>query len=149
MFSDLRLALRQLVKSPGFAVVAVMSLALGIGANSAVFSLIDAVLIQQLPVRNPQELVIFNWLADENVTPTSLSGDVRREPGSNKTTGSSFSIPTWEAWQKQDSPLTDIFAFSPLGGLTVKIDGVAEIVPGGQERASRGSFAPRFAGMSG
>src|ERR1041385_7841519 len=56
--SDVRYALRTLRKTPVFAAVAVLSLALGTGANTAIFSLIDSVLLQQLPVRNPEQLVL-------------------------------------------------------------------------------------------
>src|SRR5580698_8540391 len=58
MFSDLRYALRTLRKSPGFALVAIISLALGIGANSAMFSLADAMLFRPLPVPHASELVL-------------------------------------------------------------------------------------------
>ena len=54
---DLRYALRTMRKNPGFSAAAILSLALGIGANTAIFSLIDALLVRSLPVRNPTELV--------------------------------------------------------------------------------------------
>ena len=57
--NDLRLALRGLLRSPLFAIVAILSLALGIGANTAIFTLIDQILLRKLPVQNPDELVML------------------------------------------------------------------------------------------
>ncbi len=67
MFTDLRYALRMLVKTPGFAAIAILTLTLGIGANSAIFSVIDAVLLRPLPFPKPNELVaIWSQVAREN-----------------------------------------------------------------------------------
>src|SRR5262249_12684550 len=60
MFQDLRYGLRMLLKSKGLTVVAVFSLALGIGANTAIFSLFDAVLLKMLPVERPEQLYFIN-----------------------------------------------------------------------------------------
>ncbi len=59
MFEDLKFAVRQLRKSPGFALAAILTLALGIGANTAIFSLLDQALLRALPVRDPQQLVLL------------------------------------------------------------------------------------------
>ena len=59
MWADLRLGMRGLLKNPGFTLVAVLSLALGIGGNTAIFTLIHQVLLRELPVQKPEELAIF------------------------------------------------------------------------------------------
>jgi len=61
MLSDLRFALRQLAKSPGFTAVAVLSLAVGIGVNSTLFSALDAAFLRPLPFKNADEIVQINW----------------------------------------------------------------------------------------
>ena len=65
---DLKFAFRQLVKNPGFTIITVLTLALGIGANTAIFTLIDALLLRMLPVSHPERLVLFSGKPTEGVS---------------------------------------------------------------------------------
>src|SRR3989454_836449 len=68
LIQDTRYGLRQLRRSPGFTIVAVLTLALGIGANTAIFSAIDAVMLKMLPVKHPEQLVLLNWVGHPGPT---------------------------------------------------------------------------------
>jgi predicted permease len=100
---DLRFAVRQLRRTPGFAVVAVLTLALGIGANAAVFSVMNAVMLRYLPVPNPQQLVLLHYT---------------EQPENSSQTGyddTSLSEPVVASLRKQSNVFSDLVAFVPLG----------------------------------
>src|SRR5438105_4494466 len=65
LVNDLRYTLRQIRRAPGFTIIVVLSLALGIGANTAIFSAVEAVMLRKLPVKDPDQLVMLRWSAKE------------------------------------------------------------------------------------
>jgi len=112
---DLRYALRMLAKSPGFATVVIFTLALGIGANTAIFTEIDAVLLRSLPAADPQHLVILEWSAQHKGKFESRSsyGDCSQE--------CSFSVPFFQAMRSNARTLAQIAAFA--GPIEVNFSG--------------------------
>jgi predicted permease len=73
LFHDLRFAFRQLKRTPGFAVTAVLTLALGIGANTAIFSLVSSLLLKPLPVANPQQITMLTYRQNRGTLHRSFS----------------------------------------------------------------------------
>ena len=127
---DLRYGGRMLLKAKGFTAVAVLSLALGIGANTALFSLIDAVLLKTLPVTKPSELVLFNWLSGPNGMSRSIDGTITNDPATGMRTSTSFSYLAFERIRDHNETLSGVFAFAPFEQLNVNVDGEAEVAGG-------------------
>ena len=108
MFQDLRFGIRLLFKHRGFTAVATLSLTLGIGANTAIFSLINAALLKTLPVKDPQRLVFFMVAGPQGM-------------------GTGFSYPLLEQFNRNNHSLTGIVAASAAGRMRL-----TEPAPGGQ-----------------
>ncbi len=96
---DLRFGLRMLAKSPGFTAIAVITLALGIGANTAIFSLMNQVLLRRLPVKNPDELVILR-------APGPVTGHVSSDGDGTE----SFSYPMYKGLRDHNSVFSGVLA---------------------------------------
>ena len=114
MLSDLRYALRVLFKSPGFTLVTVFALALGIGANSAIFSVVRAVLLSPLPYRAPQELV---WIWG-----TSPQNEIKQETAS---------YPDFKDWKEQAQSFSGMTAFTISSAVLGNAEGEPERVQAG------------------
>ena len=109
---DLRYAGRVLKNSPGFTAVAVLSLGLAIGANTALFSLFNAVFLKKLPVRDPGSLVMFEWVTGPKQFALSFSGNCNRQE--TRTTCTSFPHLAVERMRAANRTLDDLFAFYPI-----------------------------------
>jgi predicted permease len=105
LLQNLRYAFRQLRKSPGFTFTVVITLALGIGANAAVFTLFDQVLLRMLPVQDPQQLVRFEWTGSFNGSMSSFGG----------ATGNYFSYPMYKELRDKNQVFAGILAADKAG----------------------------------
>ncbi|HKQ73889.1 MAG TPA: ABC transporter permease [Blastocatellia bacterium] len=134
MFQDLRYGMRMLLKHKGFTLVAALSLALGIGANTALFSVVDAVLLRTLPVKEPERLVLFEWQAGSAFRTSGMRGSFR-SPGGGMRGASIFRYDIIEKMRQArasatNDPLSDFFAFAPIFGLTAVANEQAEGIGG-------------------
>jgi putative ABC transport system permease protein len=122
LLKDLRYAARTLRNNPGFTAVAVLSLALGIGANVAIFQLLDAVRLRTLPVKDPRKLAMLQ-LADT----TGMRGN-------QSSPYAALTNPIWERFRDTQD------ASAPFAGVLAWADNDFNLAPGGETRLARGLF---------
>ncbi len=104
--SDLRFALRQVLRSPGFAVTAILTLALAIGANTAIFTLLNQALLRALPVQDPGQLVVLSFSG-------SINGHVHSEGGDSPGHQYYFSYPMYRDLRANNTVFSGLVAGAP------------------------------------
>ncbi len=134
MVQDFRYALRQLRASLATTTVIILSLALGIGANTAIFSLVNAVLLASLPVHDPGSLVSLSWGGHEWPRPLNQSSNGAPQGSGYRLGSYSMGYPFFEQIAGDRANFSAVFGFAPLGtgrqNTTIVADGVASRVDG-------------------
>ncbi|MBZ5677911.1 MAG: ABC transporter permease [Acidobacteriia bacterium] len=128
---DFRYAVRTLIHNPVFTIMAALSLALGIGANTAIYSFLDALLLRSLPVFEPQRLAVLNWhnTWDHDTVFHGGSGNVY-DDAKYGFSARIFPYPAFETFQKSQTVFSSLFAYLPTRNLNLMIRGQAEIDAG-------------------
>lgn len=132
-WQDIRFGWRMLAKNPGFTAVAVLTLALGIGANTAIFSLVNAIMLQSLPVRNPEQLVVPRWSAHgkpQNIGSSSFGDCHATEWRGSNYGGCSFSYSMFKEIRAQNDLFSSVTAFAGPAQLDLSGNGPASMARG-------------------
>jgi predicted permease len=129
LWQDIRFGVRMLAKTPWFTAIAVISLAFGIGANTALFSVVDAMLFKMLPVKEPERLVLLKYVAPRGYNLSNHAGYADLDPATGRTTSTSFPYRSFQRMREQASALSSVFAFGEAR-LTLSAEGRADLVNG-------------------
>ncbi len=126
---DIRYGLRAMAGNPLFTSMAVLSLALGIGANTAIYSFMDAILLRSLPVQHPEQLVVINWRAKD--TPVVIHGqNGSRHRDGNETSSPNYPFGAFQHLRSNREPLASLFAYATAWEINLVAENQAEIADG-------------------
>ena len=130
MLKDLRHGFRTLLQAKGWTAVVVLSLALGIGANAALFSVVDAMLLTKIPVRDAETLVRLRFVGRNDMSTSSSeygSIDRSRYGGDNVNARATFSYPMYQQFLADNKTMSGLLACAPYGRVNLNVDGQAEL----------------------
>ena len=130
MFQDLRHAARMLLHAKGWTAVVLVSLALGIGANTALFTAVNGLLIRQLAVPHPESLVRLRWAGQNQVVRSSsdYGSNTKNAAGENiRATVSNALYQAMRAAGQSSGALTDLAASAPIGSVNILLNGTADL----------------------
>ncbi len=127
LLHDLRYSSRVLAASPGFTATAALSLALGIGANTAIFSFMDSILLRSLPVTDPQSLVRLAWRTRQDEVHGMNRHDDSYLDAKAGFIGGFFAYPAFELFRRSDKVFSSVFGYQGAGDLNLSIAGQAEV----------------------
>jgi predicted permease len=127
MFKDIRHAVRVLLHAKAWTAVVLVSLALGIGANTAIFSAINGLLIKHIPVKDPETLVRLRWGGRNDMVTNSSDYGFSAKGADGQNVRTTFSFPMYQQFLADNKTMTDLLACAPYGRVNVVVDGQAEI----------------------
>src|SRR5262245_22393362 len=128
-WQDLSYGARMLLKHKGLTAIAALSLALGVGANTALFSVVDAMLLKKLPVKEPDRLALFGARSPREFSPGSYTGNSSGDPVTGERIMTSFPYQSFARFREQPGARSEVFAFGGVG-LNVNADGQSDVATG-------------------
>jgi predicted permease len=127
MLKDLRHAVRMLLGARGWTAVVLLSLALGIGANTAIFSAVNGLLLTRIPVNDPETLVRLRYSGRNDMVTSSSDYGFSAKSADGQNVRTTFSYPMYQQFAADNRTMSDLFAAAPYGRVNVVVDGQAEL----------------------
>ena len=127
MLNDLRYGLRMLLHTKAWTAIVVISLALGIGANTAIFSAVNGLLLAEVPARDPGSLVRLRWAGRNQMSTNQREYGNSATDAAGRSVRATFSYPMYQQLRADNQTMSDLAALAPGGRVNVVVDGRAEI----------------------